>query len=84
MAFDFGDIKDKIDDIVEKLKKNPNAMRKFKDDPEGAVQDVAGIDLPDGILEKVVNGVKSALASDKLKDVAEDVGDKLKGLFGKD
>ncbi len=79
MAFDFGDIKEKIEDIVEKIKKNPKAMSKFKDDPEGAVKDVAGVDLPDGLLDKVVDGVKAALASDKL----DEVGDKLKDLFKK-
>jgi len=70
------DIKEKIEDLVEKIKKNPAMLKKFNTDPVKVVEELVGIDLPDELIEKVVDGVKAKLAMDK-------VGDVLGGLFGK-
>ena len=70
------DIKEKIEDLVEKIQKNPAMLKKFKTDPVKVVEELVGIDLPDELIEKVVDGVKAKLAMDK-------VGDVLGGLFGK-
>ncbi len=83
MAFDFGevlgDVKEKIEEVVEKLKGNTGLLEKFKSDPKGAVKEILKVDLPDGMLEKIVDGVKGKLSGDTITDAA----DKLKGLFGK-
>lgn len=71
------DIKGKINEIVEKIKKDPKLKEDFQKDPEKAIEKLLGVDLPDGVLDKVVDGVKAKLAGDKLGGVA----DKLKGLF---
>lgn len=71
------DIKAKIDEIVSKLKGNPNLMEDFKKDPEKTIEGIIGVDIPDGAADQVINGVKAALAGDKLSGVA----DKIKGLF---
>ena len=70
------DIREKIEDLVEKIKKNPAMLKKFNTDPVKVVEELVGIDLPDELIEKVVDGVKAKLAMDK-------VGDVLGGLFGK-
>ena len=72
MAF----IKDKIEDIVEKIKKDPKLLQKFKDEPIKTVEGLIGIDLPDDQIEKIVDAVKAKINLDK-------VGDLLGGLFGK-
>ena len=64
------DIKAKITEIVDKIKKDPSLMDKFKKDPEKTVEDLLGVNIPDGVLDKVVDGVKAALASDKLSGIA--------------
>ncbi len=64
------DIKAKISEIVDKIKKDPSLMEKFKKDPEKTIEGLLGVDIPDGALDKVVNGVKAALASDKLSGIA--------------
>ena len=69
-------IKDKIEDIVEKIKKDPKLLQKFKDDPIKTVEGLIGIDLPDDQIEKIVDAVKAKINLDK-------VGDLLGGLFGK-
>lgn len=69
-------IKDKIEDVVEKIKKDPKLLQKFKDDPIKTVEGLIGIDLPDDQIEKIVDAVKAKISLDK-------VGDLLGGLFGK-
>ena len=69
-------IKDKIEDIVEKIKKDPKLLQKFKDEPIKTVEGLIGIDLPDDQIEKIVDAVKAKINLDK-------AGDLLGGLFGK-
>ena len=70
-------IMEKINEIVEKLQENKDLMAKFKKDPVKAVEGLLGVDLPDEVIEKVVDGVKAKVAFDKLDDAA----DFLKKLF---
>ncbi|MBQ6231141.1 MAG: hypothetical protein IJJ74_08515 [Eubacterium sp.] len=71
------DIKATIDSIVKKIKGDPQIADKFQKNPEKTVEEVAGVDIPDGMMDKVVDGVKTALAGDK----AGGVVDKIKNLF---
>ena len=63
-------IMEKINEIVEKLQENKDLMAKFKKDPVKAVEGLLGVDLPDEIIEKIVDGVKAKVAFDKLDDAA--------------
>lgn len=60
------DIKGKISEIVEKIKNDPNLMQKFKTNPIEAIEGLIGVDIPDEMVAKVVDGVKAKLAGDKL------------------
>ncbi len=71
------DIKAKINEIVDKIKNDPQLKEDFQKDPEKAIEKVIGVDIPDGMVDKVVDGVKAKLTADKLGGVAG----KLKGLF---
>lgn len=71
------DIKAKISDIVDKIKSNPSLKDDFAKDPEKTIEKLIGVDIPDGVADKVVDGVKAALASDQLSGIAG----KIKGLF---
>ncbi len=62
-------IKEKIEEIVEKIKDNPDLMAKFKEEPIKAIKGLLGIDLPDDAIEKIVDGVKAKLAVDKAGDI---------------
>lgn len=62
------DIKAKITEIVEKIKEDKNLQAQFKKDPIKAVESLLGVDLPDDIVDKVVDGVKAKLTADKLSD----------------
>ena len=52
------DIKEKIEELVEKIKKDDSLMDDFKKDPVKVVEKLVGVDLPDDMIEKVVDGVK--------------------------
>ncbi|MCQ2418650.1 MAG: hypothetical protein MJ085_02585 [Clostridia bacterium] len=62
------DIKAKITEIVEKIKGDPKLMENFKKDPEKTIEGVAGVNIPDGMADKIVDGVKAKLAGDKISD----------------
>lgn len=70
------DIKEKIEELVNKIKNDKDFGESFKKDPVKAVESVLGIDLPDEQIEKVIDGVKSKIKLD-------DIGDKIGDLFDK-
>ena len=63
------DIKAEITKIVDKIKNDDDLLEKFKKDPIKAVEDIIGVDLPDDIIEKVVDGVKAKISLDKAGDL---------------
>lgn len=70
------DIKAKIDEVTTKVKSDPNFAQKFKTEPIKAVEDVLGVDLPDDIIQKVIDGVKAKI------DLGG-IADKLGGLLNR-
>lgn len=60
---------DQIKDSVEKITKDENLMKEFKQDPIKAVEKVIGKDLPDDTVNKIVDGVKAKISADKAGDV---------------
>ena len=69
------DIKAKIDEIVNKVKSDPNFAEEFKTNPVKAVEKVLGVDLPDDVINNIIDGVKSKVSFDG-------IASKLGGLFG--
>lgn len=70
------DLKEKITELVDKIKKDPDLADKFQKDPVATVEGLTGIDLPDDQTQKIVEGIKAKLSLDKL-------GGALGGLLGK-
>lgn len=69
-------MKEKIEELVSKIKNDDKLLEKFKTNPIQTVESLIGIDLPDDQVEKIVEGVKAKISLDS-------IGDKLGGLFGK-
>lgn len=67
------DVKEKVDELVQKLQKDPALLKSFQADPVKALEKLTGMDLPDDQLKPLVAGIKAKLA-------ASDIGDKLGGL----
>lgn len=74
-------IKEKIDEIVEKIKNDKDIAAKFKKDPVTTVEGLIGIDLPNDQIEKIVDGIKAKIALDKIDLDNIDLG-KVAGAFG--
>lgn len=71
------DIKGQIDKIVEEVSKNSNIKEQFEKEPVKTIEKVIGIDLPDDVVMKIVDGVKAKLTMDSVSKAA----DTLKGMF---
>lgn len=72
-------LKDKIEEIVEKIKADKDIAAKFQKDPVATVEELLGVDLPNDQLEGLVEAVKAKVSLDKLAGVAGGLGK----LFGK-
>lgn len=71
------DIKAQIEKVVETVTKDQTLLTQFQKEPVKAVEKVLGIDLPDDIINKVVDGVKTKISVDKVTDTL----DAIKKLF---
>ena len=72
------ELKEKMEEIVEKIKKDRNIAAKFQKDPIGTVEGLIGIDLPNDQIETLVDAIKAKVNLDKAGDALKG----LKGLFG--
>ncbi len=70
-------MKEKIDEIVKKLKSDPKLLENFKKNPVKVIEDTIGVDLPDDQINGVVETVKTKINLDN-----SGITDKLKGLLG--
>ena len=72
-------LKDKIDEIVDKIKNDKSIADKFAKDPIGLVEELLGVDLPNDQLQTVVDAIKAKVDLDKVSNLLGGLG----GLFGK-
>lgn len=74
-----GELKEKAESIIEKIKSDKDIAAKFQKDPIATVETLLGVDLPNGQVEKVVDFIKAKIDMDKIGNALGG----LKGLFGK-
>lgn len=70
-------IKEKIEEIVKKIKNDKDFAKKFKKDPVKALEDVSGFDIPEDKIEDIITAIQAKVTVDKVDDAL----DKLKGFF---
>ena len=73
------DIKEKIEAVVKKLMADKQLMEKFEKNPVKVIEELLGVDLPDDLVNKIIEGVKAKISLDKVGDALDMLG----GLFGK-
>ena len=61
-------ILEKVNEVVDKLKSDDKLRAQFMKEPGKSLEQILGVDLPDDVIEKIVNAVKANLT-------AEDIGD---------
>lgn len=60
------DIKEQIKKAVDSISKDKNLQEKFQKDPVKALEGILGVDLPDDVVNQVVQGVKAKLTADSV------------------
>lgn len=71
------DVKEQIMKAVDKISKDKNLQEQFQKDPVKALEGVLGVNLPDDVVNQVIDGVKAKLTLDKVSGAV----DSLKKLF---
>ena len=64
------DIKEQIEKLVERLTEDGNLKDLFDKEPVKVIEKVIGMDLPDDVVEKIIDGVKAKFTLDQVADVA--------------
>ena len=70
-------MKEKIEQVIDKVKNDKDFMEKFKKNPVSAVEEILGVDLPEEQINSIVETVKTKISIDE-----SDILNKVKGLFG--
>ena len=65
------DIKEQISKLVEKVTEDDTIKNLFSKEPVKAVEKVIGVDLPDDIVNQIIQGVKSKVSVDKFSEAAD-------------
>ena len=73
------DIKETIEKTVKKLMDDPKLLKKFEKEPVKVIEELIGVDLPDDLVEKLIDGIKARITAEKVGDALEGLGK----LFGK-
>ncbi len=71
------DIKAQIKNVADSLTKDPELLQQFQKEPVKAVEKLLGKDLPDEVIQQVIDAVKAKISVDKLSGL----GDAVKKLF---
>ena len=73
------DIKAKIEQVVSKLLSDKNLLNKFNTNPVAVIEELVGVDLPDDLVNQLIDGIKAKITAEKVGDVLGGIGK----LFGK-
>ena len=73
------DIKAKVEELVDEIRKNPRMLKEFKENPVPVIEKLGGMDLPDDQIMKLADLVKAKIDLEKAGDLLKGLG----GLFGK-
>ena len=73
------DIKETIEKAVKKLMDNPALLKKFDKEPVKVIEELVGMDLPDALVNQLIDGIKVKLAATKVGNALDGLGK----LFGK-
>ena len=71
------DIKQIIMDVAKQIMEDKSLLNLFQKDPVKALEKVLNVDLPDDLINPVIDGIKAKLAVDSIGNVADDLFKKL-------
>ena len=68
------DIKAKIEEIVKKITASKALMEKFEKNPASVIEELVGMDLPDELVNQLIEGIKAKLKLDQVGNVLGGLG----------
>ena len=63
------EIKDLIGKLADKVRSDDEIKELFKKEPVKAVEKILGVDLPDDVVKKIIDGVKASITIEDAKDL---------------
>ena len=72
------DIKAKIEEIVKKINSSKALAEKFEKNPASVIEELVGMDLPNELVNQLVDGVKAKSKLDQVGSVLGGLGKLLK------
>ena len=72
---------EKVQEVVTKVSSDKALLEQFQKEPVKVVEKVVGVDLPDDVVNKIIDGVKAKLTADKASGVIGDVTGAIKKLL---
>lgn len=73
------DIKAKITQVVTRLMSDKDLLNKFNTNPTAVIEELVGMDLPDDLVNQLIDGVKAKITAEKIGGALNGLGK----LFGK-
>ena len=73
------DVKEQIKKAVDRIAGDKNLQEQFQKEPVKALEGILGVELPENVINQVVEGVKAKLVVGRISDTA----DALKGFLKK-
>ena len=73
------DIKAKIEEIITKVKEDPDLLKNLTSDPAGTIKNIIGIDISGEQITSIIDGIKEKI---NIGDITGDLGEKLSGILG--
>ena len=71
------DVKKMIEKLIDEIQKDGKLGTQFKKDPAKVIENIIGKDLPDDVVEKIVDGVNAKINLDKAMDAIDKIDDML-------
>ena len=63
------EIKELIRKLADKVQSDDEIKELFRKDPIKAVEKILGVDLPDDVVKKIIDGVKASITIEDAKDL---------------
>lgn len=70
-------LKNVVKNLIEEIKKDGKLGEQFEKNPVAVIESVVGKDLPDDVVNKIVDAVKSNVNMDKATDAMDNLDDAL-------
>jgi len=60
------DVKERIEQVVKKLLNDKKLLEKFEKNPVKVIEEYVGVDLPDDLVNQLIDGIKARLDLEKV------------------